>query len=85
MGPSGRNEMLPKRTNTAKQIYAFFYWEAEAKRYFYVGRSKDLERRMREHRYCKATGHEDKYALIRHLENSLRASYQFAGGMMTSR
>jgi len=41
---------------------------AGEKRYFYVGRSKDLPRRVREHRARKRTGHEDKYQFIRNLE-----------------
>jgi hypothetical protein len=49
-------------------IYGFFYLEAGEKRYFYVGRSKNLPRRMREHQARRRTGHEDKYEFIRSLE-----------------
>lgn len=52
----------------AVKIYAFFYSEGDEKKYFYVGRSKDLTRRMREHHYSKRKGHEDKYVGIRRLE-----------------
>ena len=54
----------------AVQIYAFFYCEAKEKRYFYVGRSKDIARRMREHQHSKEKGHEDKYERIRRLESA---------------
>jgi predicted GIY-YIG superfamily endonuclease len=50
------------------QIYAFFYIDSGVKKYFYVGRSKDLSRRMREHQRSKVKGHEDKYERIRQLE-----------------
>jgi hypothetical protein len=52
----------------AIKIYAFFYFDNETKRYFYVGRSNNLKRRMREHTYSKAIGHKDKYARIRQLD-----------------
>ena len=52
----------------SKHVYAFFYLDGEVKRYFYVGRTKDLSRRMKEHRYRSRTGHEGKYAKIRELE-----------------
>src|SRR5664279_3597194 len=51
-----------------KCVYGFFFVNASAKRYFYVGRSKDLPRRLQEHRSKKRTGHEDKYEYIRKLE-----------------
>lgn len=51
-----------------KQIYALFYMSGEVKRYFYVGRSKDLKRRMKEHCYHSKMGHEDKYQKIRELK-----------------
>ena len=49
-------------------IYAFYTAEAENRKYFYVGRSVDVTRRMREHQYSKRKGHEDKYEWIRELE-----------------
>jgi hypothetical protein len=52
----------------AIDIYAFFHMDGDIKRYFYVGRSKNLPRRMREHRYHAPKGHEDKYRRIRQLE-----------------
>ena len=51
-----------------KCVYGFFFVTGSAKRYFYVGRSKDLPRRLQEHRSKKRTGHEDKYEFIRKLE-----------------
>jgi len=60
--------MLSPRSDMTVQIYAFFYSETGGKKYFYVGRSKDLTRRMREHQYSKGKGHEDKYERIRRLE-----------------
>jgi hypothetical protein len=54
----------------AVDIYAFFFLDGAIKRYFYVGRSKDLPRRMREHRYSTPKGHEDKYQRIRQLEEA---------------
>lgn len=55
-------------SDMAVQIYVFYFLEAGQKRYFYVGRSKDLQRRMREHNRSKHGGHEDKYARIRDVE-----------------
>jgi hypothetical protein len=62
--------MLWSTGDMTVQIYAFFYLETGEKRYFYVGRSKDLNRRMREHQYSKGKGHEDKYERIRCLESA---------------
>jgi hypothetical protein len=42
--------------------------ESSHQRYFYVGRSKDLKCRIREHRHLKVEGQEDKYEFIRQLE-----------------
>ena len=51
-------------------IYALFYLDAsDRKNYFYVGRSNDVSRRERQHRYAKIKGHEDKYEFIRSLDN----------------
>jgi hypothetical protein len=62
------HEILSLEVGMAIRIYAFFYFEGAEKRCFYVGRSKDLTRRMREHHYSKRKGHEDKYVGIRRLE-----------------
>ena len=51
-------------------IYLLFYVEDVVRRYFYVGRTKDLNRRMREHRYCSRTRNEDVYQKMRELERS---------------
>ena len=42
--------------------------EAGNKKVFYVGRSKEVGRRLREHQYRVEKGHEDKYEFIRALE-----------------
>jgi len=52
----------------SRTIYALFYLDDGAKRYFYVGRSVDVFRREKQHRYAKTKGHEDKYEFIRQLE-----------------
>jgi hypothetical protein len=42
-------------------IYALTYGDDV----FYIGRTNNLERRMKEHRYSSKNGHEDKYCHIR--------------------
>ncbi|WP_297764986.1 hypothetical protein [uncultured Alcanivorax sp.] len=52
-------------------IYGLFYLdrgEIGRKRYFYVGRSVDVFRRLKQHQYAKKDGHEDKYEFIREIE-----------------
>lgn len=51
-----------------RDIYVIFYLDGDVKHYFYIGRTKDLSRRMKEHRYQSRAGHEDKYTKIRELE-----------------
>jgi GIY-YIG catalytic domain len=59
-----------KETNWSmpNNVYALFYMCEGSKQYFYVGRSKNVERRIRQHEYSKRRGHEDKYHKIRDLE-----------------
>lgn len=54
----------------AKEIYAFFCLVGEEKKYFYVGRTKNFDRRIQEHNYRKTHGREDKYEFIRDLEEA---------------
>jgi len=53
-----------------RSVYGLFYRDPTngEKKYFYVGRSVDTGRRMKQHGYAKSTGSEDKYAMIRDLE-----------------
>jgi hypothetical protein len=53
-------------------IYGLYYFDSSPigkKRYFYVGRSIDVIRRLKEHNYAKKEGHEDKYDFIREIES----------------
>ena len=55
----------------SRTVYSLFYVDPcapERKCYFYVGRSIDMFRREKQHRYAKTKGHEDKYEFIRSLE-----------------
>jgi len=69
---SGSDSLTPTSStwgsDMAKSVYAFYYLEQGSKRYFYVGRSIDVLRRMGEHEYHKRRGHEDKYEFIREIE-----------------
>lgn len=47
-------------------IYGLF--SGQLKEYFYVGRSIDIDRRLREHKYESRTGTEAKYQFIRALD-----------------
>lgn len=50
-------------------VYALYYDDVPTgRRYFYVGVSKNVAARMKQHHYSKAKGHEDKYEYIRRLE-----------------
>jgi hypothetical protein len=52
-------------------IYGLYYYEPTTpslKSYFYVGRSKDMFRRERQHRFAMTKGHEDKYEFMRSLD-----------------
>src|SRR3990167_8089531 len=52
-------------------IYALYYLDpddASRRRYFYVGRSVNPARRLRQHELLSVRGHEDKYAFIRKLQ-----------------
>jgi len=53
----------------AMDIYALFYLEPQTcdKKYFYVGQSNDLGRRLKEHRRLISNGTEDKYVFMRQL------------------
>jgi hypothetical protein len=51
----------------SRSIYGLFYQD-DVKHYFYVGRSIDVFRRIKQHNYAKKSGHEDKYEFIRELE-----------------
>ena len=51
------------------EIYGLFTGAADgANAYFYVGRSENVDRRLREHVYASRRGHEDKYVRIRELD-----------------
>jgi hypothetical protein len=53
-----------------RTIYGLYYIDpgTGTKRYFYVGRSFDVGRRLRQHHYAKRARHEDVYGFIRDLE-----------------
>lgn len=50
-----------------KNIYALYFLEDEIKRYFYVGQSNDVPRRIAEHIRAVPEGHENKYERLRQL------------------
>jgi hypothetical protein len=56
-------------TSPIVEIYGLFTTAADgAKAFFYVGRSENVGRRLREHIYASRKGHEDKYVRIRELD-----------------
>ena len=48
-------------------IYALYSEQPAGREYFYVGRTIDPDRRLKEHRYGERTGHESKYQFARAL------------------
>jgi hypothetical protein len=51
------------------EIYGLFTTAVDGtKAFFYVGRSENVGRRLREHLYASRDGHEDKYVRIRELD-----------------
>ena len=55
-----------------REVYALYYFEPASpddKRYFYVGQSIQVLKRMRQHAASARTGHEDKYEFIRELDS----------------
>jgi hypothetical protein len=50
-------------------IYGLYYFEDKnTKKYFYVGQSREPQRRFKQHEYTSKKGHEDKYHKIRELQ-----------------
>jgi len=53
-----------------KYLYELLYTDEGVDYPFYIGKSNDTDRRLKEHNYSKNEGSEDKYIFIRMLEKS---------------
>lgn len=56
----------------ARNVYALYFLDQQSgvKRFFYVGRSNDVPRRISEHIRLTSAGHEDKYQRLRELDQA---------------
>lgn len=62
----------PSKKDMTISIYALYYYDKTppVKRFYYVGRSNNVPRRLKEHKFAKNKGSEDKYEFIRELESN---------------